>query len=144
MQPKVRLEGSELKAKVDELIKQGEGFSACCRETGWVNNAPNGTQIPAASQFSRALLDSLGYKFPSSGGGAGRARDGKVRVLGAGNAVLSKGYARDAGIEPGDELNIKLGNDGSIVLEFAAPKPPLLETIREVAKDDWSTEHAAD
>ena len=71
MSPKVRLEGTELKDKVDELIKKGEGFSACCRATGWVNKGPNDNEIPAASQFSRALLDALGYKFPSGAGGAG-------------------------------------------------------------------------
>lgn len=118
--PKVRLEGEELKSKVDELIKEGKGFSACCRETGWVNKGPNDNEIPAASQFSRALLDAVGYKFPAGRGGAGggRARDNKLRVMGGGNGVLSKGYLRDAGIKPGDELKIDIKDDGSIVLSL--------------------------
>lgn len=120
--PKTKLEGDELKSKVDELIKKGEGFSACARATGYVNKGPNGTEIPAASQFSRALLDAVGYKFPSSGGGGGgRARENKIRVMGGGNGILSKGYLREAGIQPGDELKIEVKDDGTIVLALETP-----------------------
>lgn len=121
--PVTRLEGSELKTKVDELLKAGEGFSACARATGYVNKGPSGQDIPAASQFSRALLDAVGYKFPSgkTGGGGGRARDNKMRVMGGGNGLLSKGYLREAGIQPGDELSIELKDDGSIILKLETP-----------------------
>jgi bifunctional DNA-binding transcriptional regulator/antitoxin component of YhaV-PrlF toxin-antitoxin module len=142
LQPKTRLEGTDLKKKVDELMKQGEGFSACARETGYVNKGPNGNDIPAASQFSRALLDSLGYKFASSGGaGGGRARDGKVRVMGAGNAIIAKGYAREAEIQPGDTLKIEVADDGTITLTKQEQKP-VLETLREPVADDWEPQQS--
>ncbi len=123
------------------MIKAGEGFSACCRATGYINTTKTGTQIPNASQFSRALLDAVGYEFPSgSAGGGGRARDGKVRVLGAGNALISKGYARESGIHPGDQMKVTLGDDGSITLEATNEvQKSVLETIREPVSDDWTT-----
>ena len=137
LEPKTRLEGAELKKKVDDLMKQGAGFSACARETGYVNKGPNGNDIPAASQFSRALLDSLGYKFASSGGaGGGRARDGKIRVMGAGNAIIAKGYSREANIQPGDTLKIEDATDGTIALTKQEEKP-VLETLREPVSDEW-------
>ena len=154
--PKTRLEGDELKAKVDELIKSGEGFSACCRATGYVNKTKEGTEIPSASQFSRALLDAVGYKFPAGrggGGGTGRVRENKLKVMGGGNGLLSKGYLREAGINPGDELSIELKDDGSIILKLATPASggasggissvspdPIEETVRtpSYADADWS------
>ena len=36
--------------------------------------------------------------------------------MGAGNGIISKGYLREAGINPGDELKIDIKEDGSIVL----------------------------
>ena len=146
---KTKLEGPALKAKVDELIAKGVGFSACCKETGYSNITKTGTEIPAASQFSRALLDATGYVFPAgrSGAGGGRARDGKIRVMGGGNAIVSKGYLRDAGIQPGDELKIDLKDDGSIVLSIdisagggaGSPAMNLETTTREdsFSDTDW-------
>ena len=143
METTTKLTGAALKAKVDEMIKAGEGFSACCRATGYMNVTKTGTKIPSASVFSRALLDSIGYEFPTgSGGGGGRARDGKVRVLGAGNALISKGYVRDANIQPGDQMSVTISDDGTITLEVveeSATQNSLLETVREPVSDDWTT-----
>ena len=138
IQPKTRLVGAELKSKVDEMMKQGMGFSACARATGYTNVAKNGTEIPAASLFSRALLDAVGYQFASSGGaGGGRARDGKVKVMGAGNLIIAKGYARDANLSPGDTLKIDVADDGTITLTKQDEKP-VLETLREPVSDEWT------
>ena len=143
MTPKTKLVGAELKAKVDELIKAGEGFSACCRATGYVNRSGKGVEIPAASGFSRALLDAVGYEFPTSGGGGmgGRGRDYKLNVMKGGNAVLSKGYLKEAGFDVADMLDIEVKEDGSIVLTTgkktsggAAPST----TVREPFDDgEW-------
>ncbi len=144
--PKTKLEGAELKAKVDELVKAGQGFSACCKETGYVNTTQTGTKIPAASQFSRALLESVGYAFPSgrSGGGGGRSRDYKLNVMGGGNSIISKGYLREAGLNPGDEMKITIDDDGTITLELDTPASsgggaPVMEVTREpsFSDTDW-------
>ena len=141
--PKIKLEGSELKSKVDELIKAGQGFSSCCKATGYVNTTQTGTQIPAASQFSRALLESLGYAFPTgrSGGGGGRSRDYKLNVMGGGNSIISKGYLREAGLNPGDEMKITIDDDGTITLELepqasSGGGAPVMEITREESRSD--------
>ena len=150
IQPKVKLTGDELKNKVDSLIKDGAGFSACCRSTGYTNITATGTEIPAASSFSRALLDSLGYKFPSSGGG-GRSRDYIINIMKAGNAILSKGYLTEAGLKPDDVLAIELKDDGSMVLSLdnapsaatgGGASQSTIDFIREPAQDDWSDDFA--
>lgn len=148
--PKVKLVGPELKKKVDDLIKAGQGFSACCRETGYTNRTKAGTEIPAASMFSRALLDAVGYEFPSSsgGGGGGRGRTYKVNVMGGGNAIISKGYLSEAGFGAGDELKISIDDNGAITLELdtasgggasGAPEMRIEPTTREdsFADSDW-------
>lgn len=151
IKPKEKLTGADLKSKVDELVKAGEGFSACCRETGYVNQTATGNSIPAASQFSRALLTALGYDFPSSGGGGGggRSRDYVMNVMKAGNAILSKGYLKEAGFNEGDPLKIEIKDDGSIILSLdgsgsssggASGMP--MEITRTPVSDDWSDDFA--
>ena len=148
MSPKVRLEGAELKAKVDEMIKAGQGFSACCRETGYTNKTKTGTEIPAASMFSRALLDAIGYEFPAGkGGGGGRGKTYKINVMGGGNAIVSKGYLAEAGFGAGDELKISIDDKGAITLELDTPSgggggAPTMEITREPSMSDaeWSEE----
>lgn len=142
-----RLQGAELKVKVDELIANKEGFSAACRACGYTNISKTGAEIPASSLFSRALLDSLGYAFPTSrsGGGGGRGRNNEINVFKLGNAIISKGYVREAGFDVGDELNIDIAEDGTITLTAATDSggsgaPVADEITREPSSSDaeWS------
>ena len=96
-----KLTGKELATKAKECVKAQMGLTATCIECGYYNQVED-KQIPATNTFQRELLKAAGYDFTS-----GRQMLGEeIKINANGTIVLSPTRAKQAGFEPGDELQI--------------------------------------
>lgn len=126
------LTGAELKAKVAELGQAPENELALA--CGYVNAAGRAN----IAQFKAALLEAHEILKPAAKTPRrGRSLGFEVTAGPKGQAVLSGGYTRLIGIEPGDAIGIQhIGN--SLVLTPAGVVP-LLQTGPMPALDTYDS-----
>ena len=101
---------SELLAKVKEMGDVSK--SELVRECGYVSTKKDGGERLNFTAFYEALLGAKGVSLGSDSGGrgkGGRSLSYVATVQGNGNLLVGKAYTAMLGLEPGDELEIKLG-----------------------------------
>jgi hypothetical protein len=105
------LSGAELLAKVKDLGDVSK--SELVRECGYVSSKKDGSERLNFTAFYEALLEAKGLSL-GNGSGKGRGKGGRTlsyvaTVQGNGNLLIGKAYTALLDLNPGDEIEIKLG-----------------------------------
>lgn len=96
-----KLTGDSLSKQAKKCIDQGMGLSATAIDCGYFNEVED-KKIPATNTFQRELLKAAGFDF-----GAGRQMMGDTVKMNANQTiVISPTRVKEAGLKPGDELEI--------------------------------------
>lgn len=106
------LTGADLLAKVKELGDVSK--SDLVRGCGYVSIKKDGTERLNFTAFYEALLEAKGMNLCAGRGRGGKGRPGRqlsylTKVQFNGNLLVGKAYTSQVGLQPGDELEIKLG-----------------------------------
>lgn len=82
------------------------------RACGYVTTTKKGQERVNLMQFYNALIKAEGVNLDASekGGSRGRTPTFRVSVHKNGNLLIGAAYTKEMGLEPGDEFEIKLGN----------------------------------
>ena len=102
------LTGKALLNRLKELshLTKSEKARAC----GYGYESKGGRTRTDMSAFMEAILQAEGLKVdPESTSGRGRAPTYRVTVHTSGQIVIGRAYTEMMGLQPGDELEIKLG-----------------------------------
>ena len=105
------LGGPDLLAKVKELGDVSK--SDLVRGCGYVSSKKDGSERLNFTAFYEALLEAKGLSL-GDGGGKGSGKGGRklsyvATVQGNGNLLVGKAYTALLDLQPGDEIEIKLG-----------------------------------
>lgn len=104
----IALTGDELLHKVKELnhLSKREKARAC----GYITVNKNGQDRVNLIKFMSAMMDAIDPDSVSKGvGKVGRSASYKVSVQRNGNLLIGSTYTQQMGLNPGDELEIRLG-----------------------------------
>jgi hypothetical protein len=104
----VMLTGEALLQKVKELenLSKEEKAKAC----GYSTVTKNGQDRVNLMKFYNALMDADGLNLDGKGNGkGGRSASYRVSVQKNGNLLIGSAYTQQMGLQPGDELEIRLG-----------------------------------
>jgi hypothetical protein len=105
-----------------ELIAHNKAHSSvkvAAQLAGYVKVLPDGRQRVLLAKYRDALLAAAGVAPIGKAPSKGRPLSFRTKVLNAGHAVIGTPYLAQAGLEPGDEVEIKV-NRGRIVLSGGA------------------------
>jgi hypothetical protein len=104
----VMLTGDALLQKVKELenLSKEEKAKAC----GYSTVTKNGQERVNLMKFYNAVMDADGLNLDGKGNGkGGRSASYRVSVQKNGNLLIGSAYTQQMGLQPGDELEIRLG-----------------------------------
>jgi hypothetical protein len=104
----VMLTGEALLQKVKELenLSKEEKAKAC----GYSTVTKNGQDRVNLMKFYNAVMDADGLNLDGKGNGkGGRSASYRVSVQKNGNLLIGSAYTQQMGLQPGDELEIRLG-----------------------------------
>jgi hypothetical protein len=102
------LTGEALLQKVKELehLSKEEKAKAC----GYITHTANGQERVNMMKFLNALMEADGMTDnPKNNGRGGRSASYRISVQKNGNLLIGSAYTKQMGLEPGDELIVKLG-----------------------------------
>jgi bifunctional DNA-binding transcriptional regulator/antitoxin component of YhaV-PrlF toxin-antitoxin module len=102
-----KLTGQALLEKVKELehLSKEEKAKAC----GYITLTKNGQERVNMIKFLNALMEADGVASNPRNGRGGRSASYRISVQKNGNLLIGSAYTRLMGLEPGDELEVKLG-----------------------------------
>jgi hypothetical protein len=106
------LTGPDLLVKVKELGDVSK--SDLVRGCGYVSTKKDGAERLNFTAFYEALLEAKGVSLGDGGGGKSVGKGGRklsyvATVQGNGNLLVGKAYTAMLDLQPGDEIEIKLG-----------------------------------
>ncbi len=112
VEPAKPLTGRELLEKVKEL--KGAPKEEKARACGYVSKTPKRGERVNLMQFYKALIAAEGIELDgktkeASPGRGGRTASYRVSVQKNGMLLIGAPYTRQMGLQPGDELTLKLG-----------------------------------
>lgn len=104
------LTGQDLLDRVEQM--QQEDIKDKARACGYVTTTKKGQERVNLMQFYNALIKAEGVNLDATdkGGSRGRTPTFRVSVHKNGNLLIGAAYTKEMGLEPGDEFEIKLGN----------------------------------
>lgn len=114
------LTGAALIAKVKEL--PGASKSELVRACGYVSTKSDGRERLNFTAYYEALAVAHGAPAPAQEG-SGRKLSYATTVLTTGAMVIGKRYVEQLGLEPGDEVKIKVVRGRISLLPAAAAEP---------------------
>ncbi len=109
-EPARPLTGRELLEKIKDL--KGASKEEKARACGYTSQTPKRGERVNLMQFYKALIAAEGIDLDGKGkepGRGGRAASYRVSVQKNGMLLIGATYTRQMGLEPGDELMLKLG-----------------------------------
>ncbi|MBD2103324.1 AbrB family transcriptional regulator [Leptolyngbya sp. FACHB-261] len=111
-EPVKPLTGRELLEKVKDL--KGASKEEKARACGYVSQTPKRGERVNLMQFYKALIAAEGIDLDGKGkepgqGRGGRAASYRVSVQKNGMLLIGAPYTRQMGLQPGDELTLKVG-----------------------------------
>lgn len=102
-----KLTGQALLEKVKELehLSKEEKAKAC----GYITFTRNGQERVNMIKFLNALMEADSLAHNPRNGRGGRSASYRISVQKNGNLLIGSAYTKLMGLEPGDELEVKLG-----------------------------------
>lgn len=105
------LEGQELLDFVKENESRRLSEADLAREAGYVRTTKTGKEQVLSKRFTSALLAAKGLEI-AIGRAPGKTAQYFTHVHASGVILLGKTYSQEFGLQPGDELDIRMEEDG--------------------------------
>lgn len=124
---RIMLEGQELLDFVRDNKSRNLSEADLAREAGYIRVTKKGKEQVLAKKFYHALLTAKGTDL-SIGRAPGKVAQYYTHVHASGVILLGKTYSEEFGLNPGDELDIRLEADGiRLVPRPASAAAPVTE-----------------
>lgn len=113
----IRLEGQRL---LDALAELGDGATRADQadRTGYWSVAADGRRRYHYSAMAQAIGEASGLLATAKrGGGSQRPLPWRTTVLTTGAVLVGQRYCEELGLQPGDQVDLKIGRGRKLVLE---------------------------